>query len=71
MEKETKKQKQQKKNGNREIKQAVKLIGSKLAFSSRGAWFKSNWGRKIFILHFRVAISCFPFAFKLIHDYAK
>ena len=31
---------------------SVQLIGSTLAFGSRGTWFKSRWGEKIFSLVF-------------------
>ena len=56
---------------NAQHKESVKLIGSTLAFSSGGPWFKSRWGRNIFLLHFWVVIPWVPFTLELIHDYAK
>ena len=39
---------------------SVYLIGSKLAFGSRGPQFKSRWERKFFLFCFWVVISWFP-----------
>ena len=47
------------------------LIGSTLAFSTRGPWFKSWQGRNFVIFHSWVVISWVPFTLELIHDYAK
>ena len=49
----------------------VQLIGSTLAFGSRGPQSRSWWGRKIFLFCCWFQISWLPFTFKLIHGYEK